>query len=107
MALLLLRIAAALTLSAACFYVGAITLHPWFATGLVVPAILLFFGFGTRIAALACAIAAVFAGIQVSGWHGAIICLEALNFFAIALLGAGAYSIDARLFGRRVIKLDN
>jgi uncharacterized membrane protein YphA (DoxX/SURF4 family) len=31
------------------------------------------------------------------------IVLASLNAFAIALLGPGAYSIDARLFGRRVI----
>ncbi len=31
--------------------------------------------------------------------------LQALNAAALAILGAGAYSIDARLFGRRVIDL--
>ena len=106
-ALLLLRIAAALILSAACFYLDACGFSPWLTIVLALPAILLFLGFGTRVTALICAILAILVGLKLGGWHGALIGLQALNFGAIALLGAGAYSIDARLFGRRVIKLDS
>ncbi len=31
-------------------------------------------------------------------------CVEALDLLALSLLGAGAYSFDAQLFGRRVIQ---
>jgi uncharacterized membrane protein YphA (DoxX/SURF4 family) len=41
-------------------------------------------------------------------WRGSAQCLvlgQACSGLALALLGAGAYSLDARLFGRRVIEL--
>ena len=107
MALLLLRIAAAFMLAAAGFYISAPAPHPWLPIALAIPGLLLFLGLGTRIIALVCAIIAVCLCVGMGGWRGTIIGLETLNFVAIALLGAGAYSIDARLFGRRIIKLDN
>ncbi len=105
-ALLMLRIAAALILAASCIFVDANGFSPWLSVILALPAILLFFGLGTRLAALAGTVLAVVAAVELGGWRGGLIGLEALNFAAISLLGAGAYSIDAQMFGRRVIKLD-
>src|SRR5262249_25696801 len=93
-AMLLLRVEAASVL-ATLFSTYANPLHGWFAIALGFPAILLFLGLGTRVAALAATFIAVGVGIDMDNSHGAIVGLEALNFAAIVLLGPGAYSIDA------------
>ncbi len=77
---------------------------------LLLSALLLFAGFG---ASLACAIAGLLIAASAAGW---VPCPEAnlfpparLGLFAGAVtvallfLGPGAYSVDARLFGRREI----
>lgn len=106
MALLLLRLAAVVALAGACVF-ALNNSSPALAAALALPALLLFFGFGTRIAAFACAAIAVGIGMKMADWHSAALALEALNLISIGLLGAGAYSVDAHLFGRRVINLDN
>ena len=106
MALLLLRFASALMIAGACYYASPNVLDHWvlIAAGL---AILLFLvGLGTRAVALTCAVIAFGVGAMQSDWRTAVIAVQGFNFLAAALLGAGAYSIDAHLFGRRVIKLD-
>ena len=69
--------------------------------------LLLLLGLGTRVVALACA--AITAGVWLTqhDWNSAVIAIHALNMVSICLLGAGAYSIDAHLFGRRVIHFDS
>lgn len=62
-------------------------------------------GFAVRVAASLAALAMLLAASQSSGGLAAILIVQALQATALALLGAGAYSIDARLFGRRVIQL--
>lgn len=105
-ALLLLRFAAALMIVSACHHASQSALHPLvvIAAGLVM--LLFLLGLGTRAVALVCAVIALGAGAMLSDWRSAVIAVQGLNLIAIALLGAGAYSIDAYLFGRRVIKLD-
>ncbi len=100
-ALLLLRISAA-TLIALCL--NTLQLSSWSAAGLFVVAAALVAGFCTRLAAVICAILATAAFIRTGGTLSWLTGLQALSTVALAILGAGAYSIDARLFGRRVIE---
>jgi hypothetical protein len=102
-ALLLLRVSAALTPYVAYQHAAASLGYPWLVTVALAAGVLLVLGVATRGTALACAIAVVAAGLEMGGWPAALLALAALDFGAIALLGAGAYSVDARLFGRRVI----
>jgi hypothetical protein len=106
-ALLLLRFAAALMIAGAYHYASQSSLDTWvlIASGLAL--LLLLLGLGTRVVALICAVIALGVGAMHSDWRTAVIAVQGFNLMAIALLGAGAYSIDAYLFGRRVIKLDN
>jgi hypothetical protein len=104
-ALLLLRVAGALTLFVACLWLSA-DLPNWLTAGFAIVAALLFLGLGTRVVALIGALVVVGICIRIDGRQGTIIGLEVLDFAAIALLGPGAYSIDSLLFGRRVIRLD-
>jgi hypothetical protein len=78
----------------------------WLAVVLLLLAALLLVGFLTPIVAAACAITAAAAGVDIGGPVGSVVALHALNGFALAMLGAGAYSVDAWLFGRRIISLD-
>jgi hypothetical protein len=105
-ALLLLRFAAALTIAAACYYANQSSLDSLvlIAAGLAI--VLLLLGLGTRPVALIGALVALAAGAMQSDWLTAVIAVQGFNLIAIALLGAGAYSVDAFLFGRRVIKID-
>lgn len=106
MALLLLRFAAALMIAGACHFASPSPLSTvvLIAAGLAI--LLLVLGLGTRVIALICAVIALGVGSMQSNWYTAVIAVQGFNLLAIALLGAGAYSIDAYLFGRRVINLD-
>ncbi len=73
--------------------------------GSILVAILLVLGFFTRPAALACAALTLVAAVMTRGDQEAILSLLALNALALALLGGGAYSVDARMFGRQVITM--
>lgn len=103
-ALLLLRISAASLMA-----LGAATPGDppaWSRAGMLVVAAALLAGICTRLAAGICAILAAAAFIRTGGTLSWLTGLQALNAAALAILGGGAYSIDARLFGRRVIDLD-
>jgi hypothetical protein len=80
-------------------------LSSWAVAGLLVVATALLAGFCTRLASMICAILATVVFIQIPGTLSWMRGLQALSAAALAILGAGAYSIDARLFGRRVIEL--
>ncbi len=62
-------------------------------------------GLFTPLVAGLCAIFALWAWFQLGGAPGILIALHGLDAAALGLLGAGAYSVDARLFGRRVLRL--
>ena len=69
-------------------------------------ALALALGFGTRIVAFVLAAAAV-ATAFMSGSDSALTMIaRACGCAALGLLGPGAYSIDANVFGRRVIRLE-
>ena len=104
-ALLLLRVSASLMLMGALAYFGECPL--WAKCGVVLVAVALCAGFRTRFAAWICALLAVAGAMQIGGAMGILVALSAVNAAALALLGAGAFSIDALLFGRRVINLDH
>jgi hypothetical protein len=102
-ALLLLRVSAA-SLIAVCL--SRVPLSAWVVSGLLVVALALLVGLYTRVAAAICAILALAAVSRNGGTLSWLLGLQALSAAALAILGAGAYSIDARLFGRRVIDFE-
>jgi uncharacterized membrane protein YphA (DoxX/SURF4 family) len=67
-------------------------------------AVALAFGFGTRTVAFALAAAAVATAFMTDSTLPTI--ARACGCAALGLLGPGAYSIDANVFGRRVIRLE-
>ncbi|WP_165184520.1 hypothetical protein [Caulobacter soli] len=79
----------------------------WLALPLVVVAAGLVAGLLTRFAAAACVALVVFGAARADGALCVVLALNALQVVGIVLAGAGAYSLDARLFGRRVIRLDD
>ena len=103
-ALLLLRVSAALLLLAAPVAFGAFPVWAWIGPGLVGAALV--FGFLARIGAAIVALVAAIAATVAAESLCWLFALHAIDAFALALLGPGAYSIDARVYGRRVITLD-
>ncbi len=73
--------------------------------GSMLVAILLVLGVFTRPVALACVALTMFAAAMARADQQAILGLLALNALALSFLGGGAYSVDARMFGRRVITM--
>jgi hypothetical protein len=103
-ALLLLRVAVALTiLSDASEGLSALAPTLVFG-GLVLLALALCLGFATPLASLLGCVFQV-AGLFLVDRSDLHLALSIVNSAALVLLGPGAYSIDARLFGRRVIVL--
>jgi hypothetical protein len=82
--------------------VAAIPPH-WIFLGLV--ALSLSIGFLVPILSVLCCVFEVMALVGGGGGHAAFILVSVVNTAALALLGPGAYSLDARLFGRRVLVL--
>jgi hypothetical protein len=105
-ALLILRwsLAAQLWFLAYSLHVSIAGWEAWVAMAL---ALALLVGFATQIAALIYVGVAVFALIVVGGVAGVCIALTGLMAISLALLGPGAFSLDARVYGRREISLDN
>jgi uncharacterized membrane protein YphA (DoxX/SURF4 family) len=106
-ALLLMRVSyAALTLSS----LGLVKLsatHWWVgAAGAGALSLALAGGLATRWAALLLTLGLTAAAFSVSGEVAALMLPHAGAVAALGLLGPGAFSIDAHLFGRRVIRLD-
>jgi hypothetical protein len=104
-ALLIGRLAAAAVLA---FALGGLALDSvWAALPLILLAASLAAGLLTRFAAAACAALVVVGATRADGALCAVLTLNALHIAGLVLTGAGAYSLDARLFGRRVIRLDD
>ncbi len=106
MALIVLRLAAALTIAAAWYFAERSSFDVLTLISASLAILLLLIGFGTRPVALVCALVTLSVGASHSGWSAAMMVVQGLNLIAIALLGAGAFSVDAHIFGRRVIKID-
>ena len=69
-------------------------------------ALALALGFGTRIVAFVLAAAAIATAFMTGSDSALTMIARACGCAALGLLGPGAYSIDANLFGRRVIRLE-
>ena len=82
-------------------------LPPWLVWGGLALAAMLAFGLLTRVAAGAGAALVAWAAYGAGGDLGLCLAVATLQVAALSLLGAGAYSVDAHLFGRRVIHLDD
>ncbi len=102
LALLILRLSLAGVLASAPLFAA---LPSWAPLGTDVLGLALLIGALTRVAASMSAVCLLGAGAVAGGAAGVILALHGLDAAALALLGAGAYSTDARLFGRRVITL--
>lgn len=76
---------------------------PWFFSALVVTSIFLCFGFLTPYCAVVGCLMQLGVMILPSGQDEFHLGISILNGAALAVLGPGAYSIDARIFGRRVL----
>ena len=63
-------------------------------------------GFGTRIVAFVLAAVTMATAFMTGGDSALTMIARACAFAALGLLGPGAYSIDASVFGRRVIRLE-
>jgi hypothetical protein len=101
-ALLLLRLSVA-SLIAAMIYLNSPP--QWLSICIGIMAVALLVGLFTRFAAALCATLVMLFFLE---HHcctiDVVIVLHAANALAVALLGPGAYSVDAYLFGRRVIE---
>jgi len=69
-------------------------------------ALALALGFGTRIVAFVLAAAAIASTLMTGSDSALTMIARACGSAALGLLGPGAYSIDANVFGRRVIRLE-
>jgi len=77
----------------------------WIFLGFAIPALSLCFGFLTPYFAAICGLVTL-GGLIFFGAAGQFHLLVSIADFGIlAVLGPGAYSIDARIFGRRLITL--
>lgn len=102
LALALLR----LSLAAALVGGGMLTTPAGVGFGAFVVAIALALGIFTRFAAVLGIGAAALIGFNTGGTLGLSAALHGVAMLALSMLGAGGYSVDALLFGRRVILLD-
>jgi uncharacterized membrane protein YphA (DoxX/SURF4 family) len=66
----------------------------------------LVFGVATRLIAALSVLVSILIWLRLGGTGGMLSIFNGLDAAGLAMLGAGAYSVDASLFGRRVIKLD-
>jgi len=100
-ALLLLRIYAAIISS--CWVAQNLETHVLASVVAGIFGVCLFLGLFTRAAALA--ICLFSAALVFEEFLPAVDVLQALIFAALGLAGAGAFSLDARIFGRQVIRI--
>ncbi|MEJ0027146.1 MAG: hypothetical protein WDN01_14045 [Rhizomicrobium sp.] len=102
--LLVLRLSNALLLLAGSAYLD--TFPAWTRLGFAALAFTLGIGFCTKIAAAFCAAVMATVAVDIGGRLGFVVGFHAATAAALAMLGGGAYSVDGRLFGRRIIRLE-
>ena len=102
-AMLLLRVSVAVTLVLDASTRMAALAPWWMFFGVILLAISLCIGFLTPILSVLCCLFEV-GSLLIGGGTGIpVILVSTMNAAALALLGPGAYSLDARLFGRRAL----
>jgi hypothetical protein len=103
MGLLLLR----LSVAAQLFVGGRLALPglPWLLPCLIAVTVLLCFGVMTPLLAAFCGMLELAGFLATGAISGSTVALAITNAAALALLGPGGYSVDACLFGRRIISL--
>jgi hypothetical protein len=102
-ALVIIRLCLTGTLLLHLFRYGPIMSWGWTVPAILLIAVALALGGATCIAcALSCA-AEVGFKLTARGFDGGVLMLSIAVGIALAMLGPGAYSLDARIFGRRVI----
>jgi len=102
-ALLILRISLAAAILESCFDAVKPAVLPLVCLALAVLSLLLCLGLFTPVVSTIAGLFELTALFAVGHTDLRFIALSSLNAVAIALLGPGAYSLDARLFGRREI----
>lgn len=102
-ALLLLRLAVSVALLAPT--VGSVPLHPSIAIASYLLAFVVGIGLYTRVVALVSVTLPIAVAIAAAGLPSAALISFSLQAVAVALVGPGAISIDALLFGRRTVYL--
>jgi len=102
--LLLLRSSAGIALLAESFGYRQ-DLPVWMKSAAIILSITLFAGYLTPIAAVIGLLLHGLIWLTLGGGSAAIVIILSLDITALALLGPGAYSVDASLFGRRVVVL--
>ena len=106
-ALLLLRLSVATHASVTCVLQNAYDLPMWGRGSVLLVAMVLGFGYLTPIVSLLSASAAALLSLHLGMWPTADGAFALIDGIVVAMLGPGAYSVDARLFGRRVVVLTN
>jgi uncharacterized membrane protein YphA (DoxX/SURF4 family) len=76
----------------------------WIFLGFAIPAICLFLGFLTPYLSVVCGLVAL-CSLVIGGNSPVHLLASIADAGILAVLGPGAYSIDARMFGRRLITL--
>ncbi len=103
--LLCLRLTAALSL---CLAMQSVRVRfPAVAWLLEVFCFLLIIGLATPVLASCCVMAGMYTLVSTSGAAWQCAGISMLAAVALALLGPGAYSVDARMFGRRSVVLND
>ena len=77
----------------------------WMKSAAIILAITLFAGYLTPLAAAMALLLHGLLWLTLGGGTAAIVLIVSLDILALALLGPGAYSVDAFLFGRRIVVL--
>jgi putative oxidoreductase len=103
-ALVLLRVSVALTVLHH-VYLRQEVLPAWFLATLLLLAAMLVVGFLTPIVALLAMAVQLIGPAGLTLPNVVVVTASTLNALALALLGPGAYSLDALRFGRRVVDL--
>ncbi|WP_044176852.1 hypothetical protein [Granulicella mallensis] len=104
-ALLLLRFAAATTLIVDGTANWASVTSLWVLIVFLLPAFSLIVGLLTPYGSMICCLIQLVVLFKTGGSNGFHLAMSILNGGTVALLGPGAYSIDARLFGRQLLIL--
>jgi hypothetical protein len=102
-ALVIIRLCLLSTLLLHLFRYGPIMSWGWTVPGIVLVAVALALGGATCLACVLFCAAEIGYKLTAQGFDGGALMLSIGVGIALAMLGPGAYSLDARIFGRRVI----